>query len=118
MKKFWKKRKRRKSILSAIEELDSGYGCYSIDILRKLGEGTTGPENYFKIAKDLYELKDRDMVDFQQTGTNVMDQTLRNIRVTQKGRRKWLLYRDGITSISAIVAAFASVIAIILAFLN
>lgn len=117
MKKFWEKRKRQKSILSAIEELDSGYGCYGVDIVRKIGENT-GAKTEFKMAKDLWELKDKGFVDFQLTGTNVLDQVLRNIRVTPKSRSKWLLYRDSITSVSAIVAAIASVIGIILTFLN
>ncbi|MCY3871380.1 MAG: hypothetical protein OXG87_17660 [Gemmatimonadetes bacterium] len=117
MKKYWEKRKRQKSILSAIEELDSGYGCYGADIVRKLGE-ETGAKNEFKMAKDLWGLKDKGLVDFRLTGSNDLDQVLRNIRVTPKGRKKWLLYRDDITSVSAIVAAIASVIGIVLTFLN
>ena len=117
MKKFREKRKRQKSILSAIEELDSGYGCYGVDIVRKLGENT-GAKNEFRMAKDLWELKDKGLVDFQHTGSHALNQVQRNIRVTPKSRKKWLLYRDDITSVSAIVAAIASVIGIFLAWSN
>ena len=86
MKKFRKKRKRQKSILSAIEELDSGYGCYGVDIVRKLGENT-GAKNEFRMAKDLWGLKDKGLVDFRLTGSNVLDQVLCNIRVTPKGQK-------------------------------
>ncbi len=117
MKRFREKRKRRKSILLAIEELDGGYGCYAIDIVRKIGENSSW-ENELKMIHDLQELKDRGFVDFRQTGEHALNQVTRNIRLTVKGRKKWFLYRDDITSVSAIVAAIASVIGIILAFLN
>lgn len=110
------KRKRRKAILSAIEQLDKGYGCHSGDIVRKVGDSTSCLKSYSKIAKDLWELKDKGLVEFQQTGTNILTWGHRNVRLTPKYRSKWLLYRDGITAVSAIVGAIASVAAFILDF--
>ena len=88
--------------------------------MRKLGENT-GAKNEFRMAKDLWELKDKGFVDFEikdSTSTFNPFPIQRNIRVTPKSRKKWLLYRDDITSVSAIVAAIASVIGIVLTFLN